>query len=289
MLSDGEPDPFRAARVRDGLIAAIDEGEVGLARGRAGEGWVQLVGAGPGDPGLHTVAARRAIASADVIVADRLGTAAALALAPQETEVIDVGKAPGRHAKSQSEINDLIVTLAREGRHVVRLKGGDPFVFGRGGEEAHACLAAGVRVEVVPGVTSALSVPALADIPVTQRGISRSVLITTGHDGAAPEAIAAMRAGATVSILMGVAALPGIVEAALAAGVDPATPVAIVESGSTALQRVTRGTLATIRVIAAETAVKPPAVIVVGEVAQPDVIGSSAAQTPREEETGDDA
>jgi len=162
---------------------------------------------------------------------------------------------------------------------VVRLKGGDPFVFGRGGEEVHACLKAGVDVEVVPGVTSALSVPALAGIPVTHRAVSNSVLVTSGHAGADAAALAAITSGATVVFLMAVSALPGIVEAALGAGADAETPVAIIERGSTSQERVTRGELGAIVRIAAETEVKPPAVIVVGEVAALGFLGSEAGAT----------
>ena len=162
---------------------------------------------------------------------------------------------------------------AQAGRTVVRLKGGDPFVFGRGGEEVAACIAAGIPVEVVPGVTSAIAVPGLANIPVTQRGVTASVLIASGHAGADPAAIAAMVNGTTAVFLMAVTALPQIVDAALAAGADPETPVAIIENGSLPTQRVTRGELSAIVRISGETGVKPPAVIVVGRVAGEGFLG----------------
>ena len=143
---------------------------------------VALVGAGPGDPGLLTRRGAELLALADVVVYDRLASSALLALAPASAERVDVGKAPGRAAMSQEAINDLLVARGKEGKHVVRLKGGDPFVFGRGGEEAEACIAAGIDFEVVPGVTSAIAAPAYAGIPVTHRGVSTHVTIVTGHE-----------------------------------------------------------------------------------------------------------
>ncbi len=162
-----------------------------------------------------------------MVVADRLGPTSLLAGLPADVEVIDVGKAPGNHPVPQEEINALLVEHARRGRHVVRLKGGDPFVLGRGGEEALACAAAGVPVIVVPGVTSAVAVPAAAGIPVTHRGVSTGYLVVTGHDGLPPAALAALRdRSATVVVLMGVTMLPELASAALSAGVDPELPVA---------------------------------------------------------------
>ncbi|SEI97213.1 uroporphyrinogen-III C-methyltransferase [Demequina mangrovi] len=280
VISTGTPDPRRIRAVRDALAAHVDAGEVDLRRRREGHGRVILVGAGPGDPGLVTVRGRQALAEADVVVADRLGTAELLVSVPYDVEVINVGKSPDTHPVPQDRINAILVEHALAGRTVVRLKGGDPFVLGRGGEEAHACIAAGVPVEVVPGVTSALSVPARAGIPVTQRGLSTAVLVTSGHAGADATAVTAMAEGTTVVVLMGVAALPDIVTAGLAGGADPATPVAIVESGTTVEERVTRGTLADIVRFAGETGVKPPAVIVVGNVARPDLLASQIAATP---------
>lgn len=279
VVSVDAPDPKRIRSVRDAIAEHIDIGGVDLRRQRPGKGRVILVGSGPGDPGLVTVRGRQALAEAHVVVTDRLGATETLVAVPYDVEVINVGKSPDNHPVSQEQINELLVSHARAGKTVVRLKGGDPFVFGRGGEEANACIAAGVDVEVVPGVTSAISVPALAGIPVTQRAVANSVLITSGHAGADPAAIAAMSTGATVVFLMGVSALPGIVEAALGAGVAPTLPVAIIESGTTSRQRVTRGELGAIVRLSGETGVKPPAVIVVGEVASPDFLASLAAAT----------
>lgn len=280
VISTDKPDPRRIRAVRDAISAHLDAGEVDLRRRREGAGRVILVGAGPGDPGLITVRGRQALAEADVVVADRLGTTELLVTVPYDVEVINVGKSPTNHPVPQEDINALLVSHALEGRTVVRLKGGDPFVFGRGGEEAHACIEAGVPVEVVPGVTSALSVPARVGIPVTQRGVALSFLVTTGHAGAAPAAVAAMASGATVVVLMGVTALPDIVAAGLAGGASPETPVAIIEKGTTEDERLTRGTLADIVLLATETGVKPPAIIVIGDVARPELLASDLAATP---------
>lgn len=279
VISTESPDPLRIRGVRDAIAAHIDAGEVDLRRRRPHGGKVILVGSGPGDPGLVTVRGRQALAEADVVVTDRLGATELLVTVPYDVEVINVGKSPDNHPVTQAEINRILVEHAAAGKTVVRLKGGDPFVFGRGGEEVNACIAAGIDVEVVPGVTSAISVPGLAGIPVTQRAVANSVVITSGHAGADETALAAMRTGSTVVFLMGVSALPGIVDAAIGAGADAATPVAIVENGSTSAQRVTRGELASIVRIADETGVKPPAIIVIGEVAGPDFLGSPKAAT----------
>ncbi|WP_430868850.1 uroporphyrinogen-III C-methyltransferase [Demequina aurantiaca] len=280
VISLESPDPARVRAVRDAIAAVVDGGEVDLRRRRPGTGRVILVGSGPGDAGLLTIRGRQALSEADVVVSDRLGSTAILSTLPYGVEVVNVGKSPDNHPVPQAEINKLLVERALEGKTVVRLKGGDPFVFGRGGEEVNACLSAGVEYEVVPGITSALSVPASVGIPVTQRGVAASVLITTGHAGAEPAAIAAMLAGATVLVLMGVTALPGIASAAIAAGVDATTPVAVIESGTTVHERVTRGPLEDIARIASETGVKPPAVIVIGEVARPGLLASPIAGTP---------
>jgi len=279
VVSVDAPDPQRIRAIRDAVAAHIDEGHVDLRRRRPGAGRVLLVGSGPGDPGLVTVRGRQALAEADVVVTDRLGATELLVAVPYDVEVINVGKSPDNHPVPQAEINRLLVEHAQAGKTVVRLKGGDPFVFGRGGEEVHACLEAGVDVEVVPGISSALSVPALAGIPVTQRGVANSVVITSGHAGADATALAAITSGGTAVFLMAVSALESIADAALEAGADPSVPVAIVERGSTSHQRVTRGELGAIVRISRETGVKPPAVIVVGEVAAPGFLDSDASAT----------
>ncbi|MFC6356189.1 uroporphyrinogen-III C-methyltransferase [Luethyella okanaganae] len=229
----------------------------------AAGGRVFLVGGGPGDPGLVTVRARRLLAEADVVVADRLGPRSLLSELGPEVLVIDVGKLPGHHPVPQDEINALLVEHASAGNIVVRLKGGDPYVLGRGGEEEQFCRAAGIPVEVVPGVTSAISVPAAVGIPVTHRGVANGFTVITGH-----EQLTAIPGGRdhTVILLMGVSAL-GTSAAALAAGDRGGEcPVAVVEDGYGPRQRVTIGTLDTIEALAAERGIRSPAVIVIGDV-----------------------
>jgi uroporphyrin-III C-methyltransferase len=243
-------------------------------------GRVTLVGGGPGAVDLLTLRAWRALQSADVVVADRLGPVEILAELPPHVRVVDVGKEPGRHPVPQERINEILVEHALAGAHVVRLKGGDPFVLGRGGEEVIACAAAGVPVEVVPGVTSAVAVPGLAGIPLTHRGVTTGFHVVSGHCAAGPDgaseksgpldaaAVACVRdATATLVVLMGVRSLGAIVAQSLAAGADPATPVAIVENGSTAEQRVTRARLDEAAGVAAVRGVRSPAVVVIGRVA----------------------
>jgi uroporphyrin-III C-methyltransferase/precorrin-2 dehydrogenase/sirohydrochlorin ferrochelatase len=277
VASLAQPDPARVRAIRDALAEHVDSGAVSLRARRKGAGRVVLVGAGPGAPDLITVRGARALASADVVVHDRLGTAALVEALRDDVELFDVGKQPDDHPVPQRDINRLLVEHAVQGKVVVRLKGGDPFVLGRGGEEVEACIAAGVPVEVVPGLTSAIAGPAAALIPVTDRATKSALYIATAHAGLDEPALAAMRAGATVVLLMGVAALPEVVEAALAAGVTPTLPVAIVENATLEDQRVTRGRLDSIVRISAETQVKSPAVIVIGEVAREGFIAHREA------------
>ena len=258
-------DPRRAMALRDAIGDALDAGSLPLRRHRrpAGVGTVHLVGGGPGDPSLITVRGRRLLAEADVVISDRLGPRSLLGELDAEVLVIDVGKLPGHHPVPQDEINALLVEHARAGRRVVRLKGGDPYVLGRGGEEAEYCRRHGVAVEVVPGVTSAISVPAAAGIPVTHRGVANGFTVVTGH-----EQLGSLPGGGdhTVILLMGVGALAGSA-AALAAGTrGGGCPVAIIEDGYGPNQRVTIGTLDTIAAQAEAREVRSPAVIVVGAV-----------------------
>lgn len=233
---------------------------------------VYLVGAGPGDPGLLTVRAAELLGTADVVVHDRLSAAELLDRAPPDAERIDVGKSPRHHRLTQEQINDLLVERGQRGETVVRLKGGDPFVFARGSEEAHALADAGVPYEVVPGITSALAVPAYAGIPVTQRFSSTSFTVVTGHedptsgDGTVDwEALA--RTGGTLIILMGVGRWPLIAERLQAGGLAGDTPAAAVRWGTRAEQRATRATLATL----GDHHLAAPSVIVVGGVAAEDL------------------
>jgi uroporphyrin-III C-methyltransferase/precorrin-2 dehydrogenase/sirohydrochlorin ferrochelatase len=279
VASESAPDPARAKTLLAALMTALDHGAASLRNRRTSEGRVVLVGAGPGAADLLTLRGSRALASADVVIHDRLGTDELVAALPADVTRIDVGKQPDNHPVPQQRINELLVEHARAGHTVVRLKGGDPFIFGRGGEEVHACLAAGVPVEVIPGVTSALSVPALAGMSVTQRAVAPGVIITTGHAGAEPAALAAMASGVTAVFLMAVSMLAEIADAALGAGVAPGTPVAIIENGSTPSERITRGELSQIARVASEAGVQPPAVIVVGAVAADGFLASDACAT----------
>jgi uroporphyrin-III C-methyltransferase len=240
-------------------------------RPRRETGTVHLVGAGPGDPGLITARGLELVRSADVVVHDRLIGPALLGEAPAGAVLIDVGKGPGHVAYSQTEINALLVEHAREGRNVVRLKGGDPFVFGRGSEELQACREAGVAVTVVPGVTSAIAAPAAAGIAVTARGIARSFTVITGHtesDDSASSALSASSAPSadTLVLLMGHANLASIAAGLIAAGRDPSTPAACIQSATTPEQRVTRATLATIAEAVERDGLVAPVVTVIGEV-----------------------
>lgn len=229
-------------------------------------GTVYLVGAGPGDPELISVRGLRCIERADVVCYDRLVHPSLLEAAPESAERIFVGKQPGRHVVPQDLISDLLVDRARGGSTVVRLKGGDPFVFGRGGEECLALQRAGIPFEVVPGISSAISAPAFAGIPVTHRGVSSSFTVVTGHtcDGSGAEQWQILARSETLVILMGLSRVRHIADSLIAAGRSPETPAAIVASGSTGAQQVAEGVLADI----AERAwsLKSPATIVVGDV-----------------------
>jgi len=276
VVSTGEPDPGRSRRIRDHFAGELREGRVSLRRERAGAsgGRVVLVGGGPGDVDLLTIGGRRALAEADVVVTDRLGPTGVLAELDPGVEVIHVGKAPGNHPVPQEEINRILVERAQRGQVVVRLKGGDSYIFGRGGEEVLACRNAGIPVEVVPGVSSALAVPTLAGISLTYRAVAQTLVVTTGHEGLDPAARAAVgHEGATLVVLMGVSLLRRIAGEAIESGADPSTPVAIVERGSTPTQRATYGRLDTIADRAEAAGVRAPAVIVIGAVAADGFLG----------------
>ncbi len=206
---------------------------------------VALVGAGPGAADLLTIRAARMIEAAQVVVFDRLVTDEVLDLIPADAERIYVGKARADHCMPQEEINALLVRLGRSGLRVVRLKGGDPFVFGRGGEEAEALAAAGVPFEVVPGITAALACAAQAGIPLTHRAAARSLTFVTGHtrDGTLDVDFAAAARGGTLAVYMGLVSLAGLRDGLVAAGLDPRTPAALIERGGTRAQRVLHGTL----------------------------------------------
>ena len=233
-------------------------------------GKVTLVGAGPGDPGLLTVKGREALLKAQVVVYDRLVSPAILALMPEGAEQINVGKEASRHPVPQDQINRILLEKALEGKNVVRLKGGDPFLFGRGGEELELLKEHGVPFEEVPGITSAIAVPAYGGIPVTHRDFTSSLHIVTGHARAGKDLDidfeALVRTRGTLVFLMGVSSLPDICEGLLKAGMAPDTPAAIVERGTTPAQRRLDATVATLARTAAEGKVESPAISIVGQV-----------------------
>jgi uroporphyrin-III C-methyltransferase len=236
--------------------------------GEMKSGKVYLIGAGPGDPGLMTLKAVRALGLADVILIDELVTRGALAHARSDARVIEVGKRGGCTSTPQEFIERLMIMHARQGEVVARLKGGDPFVFGRGGEEMQALMTAGIDVEVIPGITAGLGVPATLGIPVTHRGLARGVTFVTAHtrDGAEPDWPALVRTATTLVIYMGVSRLAHIVERLSDAGMSPAMPACVVEDGTLATQRQVIGTLATIATDVAAMRIASPAIIVIGEV-----------------------
>ncbi|GAA2159763.1 uroporphyrinogen-III C-methyltransferase [Humibacillus xanthopallidus] len=258
-------DPRAAVTVLDGVEQTIGSGALDLRRTRSldGRGWVALVGGGPGTDGLLTVRGRELLASADVVVIDRLAPRAVVDRLPASVQVIDVGKTSGHHPVPQWRINEILIEQAQLGLGVVRLKGGDPYVLGRGGEERDACEAHGIPVEVVAGVTSAVSVPAAAGIPVTHRGVARGFSVVTGH-----EEIPVLPTGGdhTLVLLMAVGGLRWTTTLLMEHGRRADSPVAIIERGFAPDQRVTIGTVATIADLAVERGVEAPAVIVVGDV-----------------------
>ena len=253
--------------VRDGSRRHPGRGSGGMRQ----TGVVYLVGAGPGDPGLITVRGLALLRSAHVVVYDRLVDRRLLEEAPPEAEMVDAGKARGSRRMSQDDINRLLVASALEGRRVVRLKGGDPFVFGRGGEEAEALSDAGIPFEVVPGVTSAIAAPAYAGIPVTHRRLASHVTFVSGaEDPTKPESavdwarLAGL--GGTLVVMMGWETLPATVEALRKHGMDAATPVALIEWGTEPYQRTVTGSLGDIVAVGRAAALGPPVVAVFGEV-----------------------
>lgn len=269
-------------RVFDGRVASavsangVDAGHRAIAelleragetRDKEGEAW--LVGAGPGDPELLTLRALQAMHSADVIVHDRLVSDGVLALARRDAERIAVGKIPGCKQNSQEEINELLVELVAEGKRVCRLKGGDPFIFGRGGEEAEALSAAGLRYQVVPGITAAAGCAAYAGIPLTHRDASQSVVLLTAHGKNSVDRLdwpSLARDRQTLAVYMAVRRFPDLMNNLIAHGRAADTPVAIIEKGTTAEQRVIRGSLGQLTMLAEAHRVEAPAMLIIGEV-----------------------
>jgi len=271
--------PRRAAELRDRFVDTVSEGDRSAierqepaAGGERVLGRVSIVGGGPGDPGLITVTGLRRLREADVVVADRLAPLALLEQLPPGVLVVDAAKVPGGPAMRQDHINHALVEHARAGRAVVRLKGGDPFVFGRGREEVEACLTAGVPVEVVPGVTSAISVPAAAGIPVTHRGVSQGFCVLAGHvrpgdSRSSVDWVALARSGMTLVLLMSIDHLAEIADTLIAAGLGGGTPGAVVSDGWSRQQRVVTAPLRDLAGAVRAASVTNPAVVVIGDVA----------------------
>jgi uroporphyrin-III C-methyltransferase/precorrin-2 dehydrogenase/sirohydrochlorin ferrochelatase len=265
-------DPRRTARLRDRIVEALADGRLEVtADDVVAAGEVVLVGGGPGDPGLVSVTGHRALMAADVVVADRLAPRELLGDLPETVEVVDVAKLPRGRSALQEEINRVIVDRALAGKRVVRFKGGDNFVFGRGFEEVLACREAGVPVRIVPGLSSSTTVPGLAGIPVTHRGVAHSFMVISGHlppghPASLVDWVAAARVGGTLVLLMAVDNAPRIADALVAGGRAGSTPVAVICDGSMPTERTVLSTLGTLEHDLATQHVRPPAIIVVGEV-----------------------
>ena len=287
VTATGDPDQDQQARDlarRHGVLATSSSGGAQPTL-RSGHGRVILVGGGPGDPGLLTVAGLDAIRHAEVIVCDRLAPLAVLDQARSDAVIIDVAKIPRGEFTPQERINELLVEHARTGATVVRLKGGDNFVFGRGGEEWQACAAAGIPVTVIPGVSSAIAGPALAGIPLTHRQLTQGFTVISGH--AAPDDPASTldwsalaRANTTLVIMMGVAKLGAIAAKLITEGLDPQTPAMTVADAGLPSQLVVRGTLADITERGHQAKIKPPAITVIGAVAASLRLAGSGGRIP---------
>ncbi|MDX3309337.1 uroporphyrinogen-III C-methyltransferase [Streptomyces sp. NPDC054884] len=272
LTTDGRGrDPRHTAAIRDAVVEGLRDGTLVAPHHRTRTPGVALVGGGPGDPDLITVRGRRLLAEADVVIADRLGPRDLLAELPPHVEVIDAAKIPYGRYMAQEAINNALIEHAKQGKSVVRLKGGDPYVFGRGMEELQALAEAGITCTVVPGISSSISVPGAAGIPVTHRGVAHEFTVVSGH--VAPdderslvdwESLAKLTG--TLVILMGVDKIGKIAEALVAHGKSPDTPVALVQEGTTSAQRRVDATLATVAETVRVKEVRPPAVVVVGPV-----------------------
>ncbi|MGW6830269.1 uroporphyrinogen-III C-methyltransferase [Streptomyces massasporeus] len=275
-------DPRHTAAVRDAVVEGLRDGTLVAPHFRTRTAGVALVGGGPGDPDLITVRGRRLLAEADVVIADRLGPRDLLAELPPHVEVIDAAKIPYGRFMAQEAINNALIEHAKQGKSVVRLKGGDPYVFGRGMEELQALAEAGIPCTVVPGISSSISVPGAAGIPVTHRGVAHEFTVVSGH--VAPDDERSLvdwpslaHQTGTLVILMGVDKIGKIAETLVAHGKPADTPVALVQEGTTAAQRRVDATLATVAETVRTEDVKPPAVIVIGDVVK---VGA-AAPAPR--------
>jgi uroporphyrin-III C-methyltransferase/precorrin-2 dehydrogenase/sirohydrochlorin ferrochelatase len=264
-------DPRHSAAIRDAVVVGLQSGRISARHGRGHRGGVAIIGGGPGDPGLITVRGRELLAEADVVLTDRLAPRSLLDELRDDVEIIDAGKIPYGRAMAQEHINAALVSHARAGRFVARLKGGDPFVFGRGAEEVLACLQAGVPVTVVPGVTSAVAVPASAWVPVTHRGVAQEFHVVSVHVAPGDERSTVnwkLLGGSqgTLVLLMAVERLGAVVGELLRYGRSPDTPVSVIADGTLPTQRTINSTLEQVENRVAQEGVRPPAIVVVGDV-----------------------
>jgi uroporphyrin-III C-methyltransferase / precorrin-2 dehydrogenase / sirohydrochlorin ferrochelatase len=264
-------DPRRSAAIRDAIIAGLRTGQLSARHGRGHRAGVAIIGGGPGDPGLITVRGRQLLAEADAVLTDRLAPRSLLDELPTDVEIIDVSKIPYGRAMAQEQINATLIDRARAGRFVARLKGGDPFVFGRGAEEVLACLRAGIPVTVVPGVTSAVGVPTSAWVPVTHRGVAQEFHVASVHVPPGDERSTvdwALLGGSqgTLVLLMAVQQIGAVSAELLRHGRSPDTPVSVIADGTMPTQRTIRSTLDQVEGVVTREGVRPPAIVVVGDV-----------------------
>jgi uroporphyrin-III C-methyltransferase/precorrin-2 dehydrogenase/sirohydrochlorin ferrochelatase len=264
-------DPRHSAAIRDAVVAGLQSGKLSARHGRGHRGGVAIIGGGPGDPGLITVRGRQLLAEADVVLTDRLAPRSLLDELRDDVEIIDAGKIPYGRAMAQEHINAALISHAQAGRFVARLKGGDPFVFGRGAEEVLACLRAGVPVTVVPGVTSAVGVPASAWIPVTHRGVAQefhvvSVHVPPGDERSMVNWELLGGSSGTLVLLMAVERIGAVADELMRYGRSPDTPVSVIADGTLPTQRTINSTLEQVESLVAKEGVRPPAIVVVGDV-----------------------
>ena len=264
-------DPRRSAAIRDAIVSGLRTGQLSARRVRGHRAGVAIIGGGPGDPGLITVRGRQLLAEADVVLTDRLAPRSLLDELPADVEIIDVSKIPYGRAMAQEQINATLIDRARAGRFVARLKGGDPFVFGRGAEEALACLRAGIPVTVVPGVTSAVGVPTSAWVPVTHRGVAQefhvvSVHVPPGDDRSTVDWELLGGSSGTLVLLMAVPRIGAVAAELLRHGRRPDTPVCVIADGTMPTQRTINSTLEQVEDVLTREGIRPPAIVVVGDV-----------------------
>ena len=264
-------DPRHSAAIRDAIIAGLRSGQLSARHGRGRRSGVAIIGGGPGDPGLITVTGRQLLAEADVVLTDRLAPRSLLDELPADVEVIDVSKIPYGRAMAQEHINSTLISRARAGQFVARLKGGDPFVFGRGAEEALACLRAGIPVTVVPGVSSAVGVPTSAWVPVTHRGVAQdfhvvSVHVPPGDEQSTVDWEVLGTGSGTLVLLMALERIGSVVAELLRYGRSPDTPVSVIADGTLPTQRTINSTLERVESMVRQEGIRPPAIVVVGDV-----------------------